>query len=216
MTAISNFTQAVRELTGFDDNGVKGGESEANSVNNEGTPWAINPEQPREVRFSHKTSEFQIPEVNADGGSLITRSMSISGQVDSENQLKVEGKVSGEIKTNSSVSVSGVVIGNVNSNNLSITGKIKGDISSKSVTRIDSNAVIVGDVHADNLYVFGRVKGNLTVQETTEVAEGALVVGDIVTGSLASNRGSIIDGKIIIKDKKPFNFDAENLFKIEE
>lgn len=213
MTAISNFTQAVRELTGFGDNNQEGDSPVTEEITE---VKAIKAE--KEVKVWRKPAEFELREFDTDGGSLITRSMSIMGQMECSNLLKVEGKVSGEIKAENAVSVTGLVIGNVNANNISVMGKIKGSIAAQEVARVDSAAVLVGDIHADNLYVYGRVKGNLTVKDTTEVAADALIVGDIVTGSLASSRGSIIDGKITIKDKdkKPFNFDEESLFKIEE
>lgn len=208
MTAISNFTQAVRELTGFGDSSPNGDSPVTEEVQD---VKAV-----KEVKVYRKPVEFEFREFDTDGGSLITRSMSIMGQIECSSQLKVEGKVSGEIKADDALSISGVVIGNVNTNILSVTGKIKGDIITNDVAKIDSAAVLVGNIQAENLYLYGRIKGNLTVQDTTEVAEDALIVGDIVTGSLASSRGSIIDGKITIKDRKPFNFDEENLFKIEE
>ncbi|MGF6377056.1 cytoskeletal protein CcmA (bactofilin family) [Clostridiales Family XIII bacterium PM5-7] len=208
MTAISNFTQAVRELTGFDDNGPK---EETTKLHAEEES-----QQPKAVNVYRKPIEFELGGFDANGDNLITRSMVITGQMDCKTSLKVEGKLSGEIHSTSDVSVEGVVVGNVNAQNLIATGKIKGDVLTKENTKINHTAIVVGDVQSDNVFVYGKIKGNLNIKDSTDVSEDAYIVGDITTRSLVSSRGSIIDGKIIVKDKKPVGFNAETIFNIEE
>lgn len=213
MTAISNFTQAMRELTGYDDDPVS--ESQKKS---EQEKTALQPEvsskEPPEIR--REKLNLNLPSFEQGEGSQITSTMVVKGRIDGNDPIKIEGTVLGDAKVGGSMIVSGKVVGEISSDNLFINGTIKGDIHGKTDIKINESAVVVGNIEAENLSAQGKIKGNLQVRGTTEISESALIVGDIITNDITSEKGCIINGKITTKDRMKFNFEDDKLFQITE
>lgn len=207
MTAISNFTQAMKELTGFD-------EETAKPERQEKKPEPKKAEK-EEIKISKKL-DLGVPVYDEKNGSLVTSSMVINGNIVSSDQVKIDGKITGNLKTSESTIIDGSVLGDIESKNLTVSGSIKGNLNIEADTNVGNTAVIVGDIKSDNLLLKGKVKGNLKVVRTTGICENAILSGDIETSELYTEKGCIIHGTIVTKDTEAFNFDEEKLFNIGE
>ncbi len=207
MTAISNFTQAMKELTGFDDEQGKAGEKQALIKEKEA--------KREEIKLPQKMN-FEMPHFDKENSSLVTSTMVINGNLLSSDQIKVNGKVTGDIKTTQSAMVNGTVLGDIESDSLTVSGSVKGNLTVKRDAGVASTAVIVGDIMSGNLSLEGKVKGNLKITGTTGITETAILAGNIDTSDLYTEKGCVVHGSIITRDTANFNFEEEKLFDIGE
>ncbi len=207
MTAISNFTQAMKELTGFDDEPGKTGEEQA---------LVKEKETKREEIKTPQKMNLEMPHFDKENSSLVTSTMVINGNVISSDQIRVNGKVTGNIKTTQSAMVNGTVRGDIESDSLMVSGSVKGNLTVKRDADIASAAVIVGDIMSGNLSLKGKVKGNLKISGTTGITETAILAGNIDTSDLYTEKGCVVHGSITTRDTANFNFEEENLFDIGE
>lgn len=212
MAIMTNFTQAVKELTGFDDDAG----SQNNSVKAEMRQKDFGSGRKAEVQSDRVRVDMELGNIDDNNGSSITSTMVVNGQVESSDDIKILGKVNGDVRVTSNAVIEGKVIGNVKIQNLSVSGAVKGDITANGNIKIGEPAVIVGNIKSQNIVIDGKVKGNLDTAESTEVSASALIAGDIVTEYLDSERGSVISGKVTTKDTKKFIFDEQKLFDIGE
>ena len=207
MTAISNFTQAMKELTGFDEEPAK---QEVKKSKPE-----LKEETREEIKMPQK-ADIGVSVFDEEHGSLVTKTMVINGDVVTSDSFKVDGKVSGNLRTSQGAMVNGTVQGDIDSVNLSVSGAVKGNINVNADTDIAKSAVIVGNITSKNLQLKGKVKGNLKIEGTTGISNTAILAGDIETIDLYTERGCVVHGTIITKDTKGFNFDEEKLFDFGE
>lgn len=217
MSSISNFTQAMRELTGFDDDSskekVKIAEKRGEAVAEKEDESFEMPHMEQRVR---PQIEFFVPEFNQESGTVISGCMVITGNIEGSDQVKADGCVFGNLNTTSSVIVNGKIIGDVETDSLSVSGSIKGGVKVKGDARVETAAVIVGDVKSTNLQTKGKIKGNLEIKNVVDITESAVVVGNIDTGEMNSERGCIINGSITTRNTRSLTFDEEQLFSIGE
>lgn len=110
----------------------------------------------------------------ASGLANIGRSVTIRGDISGSEDIYVDGQVEGSIQLNG------------NSLTVGPNGRIKANISAKSVT------------------VSGSVEGNLQVTERTEMRKTAVVSGDVQTRRIAIEEGAYFKGKLeILPENKP-------------
>ena len=219
MSSISNFTQAMKELTGFDDETskekVKSAEKRedfAQDRDKTSEPFRMPQMEPR-IR---PQMEILVPEFNQEAGTVSSSSMVITGNIEGADQVKANGCIFGDLNTTSSVIVNGKIIGDVATESLAVSGSIKGAVKVSLDARIEHAAVIVGDIKSANLQTKGKVKGNLEIKNVVDITESAVVVGNIDTGELNSERGCVINGNVTTRNTRSFTFDEEQLFSIGE
>lgn len=216
MSPISNFTQAMKELTGFDDEPVKDKAKTSPQAEEDAVKYEESFAMPRSEQPSRQHLTIDMPAFDGSTGTTVTGTMVITGSVEGTDPVKVDGKISGDLHTAAAAVVNGKIIGNVTADNLMISGSIKGDVTAGADTRIESSAIIVGNVQSGNLSVRGKIKGNLQIKAVTEVTGTAVIVGSTETGELNSERGCVINGSVITRNAENFNFDDEKLFRIGE
>ena len=87
--------------------------------------------------------------------NIIGKNTSIVGDVISEGDFRIDGKVEGTIKTNGRVVIgkSGSVSGKIDCNNADIEGKFSGELQVNSLLTLKSSAKISGDVIISKLSV---------------------------------------------------------------
>ena len=78
---------------------------------------------------------------------------------------------------------------------LTMDGRLDGEIHSDGCLTIGENAVIRGTVHARNVVVFGRVEGNISALERCELRAQSDVTGDITAGTLGMEQGAAFTGQ---------------------
>jgi len=99
---------------------------------------------------SNKAANFNPQELN-----IINSGTSITGDLKSEGDLRIDGVVKGniEVKTKLVLGQSSVVEGNVISQNCDISGSIKGNISVSELLTVKSTAKILGDISSIKLII---------------------------------------------------------------
>jgi cytoskeletal protein CcmA (bactofilin family) len=80
-------------------------------------------------------------------------------------------------------------------NDLTIDGKIEGEISSPGILTVGENAEIRGEIKTKSVTVFGKVHGNITVEERCELKSHAVLHGDLKAARLVIEDGATFVGK---------------------
>lgn len=81
------------------------------------------------------------------------------------------------------------------SNDLTIDGKIEGEINSNGNLTVGENAEIQGEIKTKSVVVLGRVQGNITVNEKCELKSRAQLHGDLSAARLVIEEGATFVGK---------------------
>ncbi|PWL94012.1 MAG: hypothetical protein DBY08_03680 [Clostridiales bacterium] len=194
----NNFTEALKKLTGFD--GLSD-QSEETEIKDEPL------EESTEVFVDAKQEELlEIlplqPFYNAPSEHItqISKSMVIMGDIDTNDDVCVQGEIIGNVITTANIHGSNMILGNVSAQNMkSDTMRLKGNIKIGQDLFIGENSVVVGDITAGNLVVAGKVKGNCDVRESTHLTKGAYLVGDVCADDFSTEQGAKLQGKVIPK-----------------
>ena len=103
--------------------------------------------------------------------SLIGTGMIINGEIITEGDIRIDGKLVGAVKSSSKVVVGeeGVVEGDINALQADVTGKIYGNINIKDLLTLRGQASIHGDVNAGKISMEPSVSfnGTCTMQSST-------------------------------------------------
>jgi len=98
-------------------------------------------------------------------GTVIGKFLSIEGDIESDEDLRVDGNVKGRIATRGDlvVGASGVIEAEIDTRNLEIAGQVFGDIRAAQKVEITEGGRAVGDVKAQRILIAdGAVfKGNV-------------------------------------------------------
>jgi cytoskeletal protein CcmA (bactofilin family) len=87
-------------------------------------------------------------------------------------------------------------------NELTIDGKIEGEISSSGVLTVGENAEIKGEIKTKSVTILGRVHGNITVEERCELKAKAVLHGDLKATRLVIEDGATFVGKSEVTPNK--------------
>lgn len=208
MGSKGNFTQALRELTGFDETPEKVKQKvDIKQSEVQQTDFDI-PNTDLKPTYSFTEAEAVFDEREAD--SHVTSTMVIKGKVRSESNIFIEGSVYGNVVTSGNISVNNIVFGDIKAKNVNMNNaRIKGNIKSDKQTAVGANTVVIGDIEADTIFVSGKIKGDLTASDTTVLEDGAVVSGNITTGNILSNSGAAIKGAITTTKNAEIDDDTE-------
>ena len=105
--------------------------------------------------------------------NIIGKNTSIIGDVISEGDFRIDGKIEGIIKTTGRVVIgkSGIAIGKVECNNADIEGKFSGELIVNSLLTLKATAKISGDVVISQLSVEPGAEFNATCAMKGSVKE---------------------------------------------
>ena len=87
-------------------------------------------------------------------------------------------------------------------NELTVDGKIEGEISSPGVLTVGENSEIKGEIKTKSVTVFGQVHGNITVDERCELKGRAVLYGDLKATRLVIEEGATFVGKSEVTPNK--------------
>ena len=87
-------------------------------------------------------------------------------------------------------------------NELTVDGKVEGEIVSQGVLTIGQNAEIRGEVKTKSCTVLGKVHGNITVEERCELKSRAVLQGDLKAARLVIEEGATFVGKSEVTPNK--------------
>jgi len=80
-------------------------------------------------------------------------------------------------------------------NDLTIDGKVEGEIVSPGTLTVGENAEIRGEIKTKGVTVYGKVHGNITVEERCELKSNAVLNGDLKASRLVIEDGATFVGK---------------------
>ena len=203
----NNFTQAFKELTGFDistpDKTEQGTDFAGNDNTSEPVSFDAPKVEPKVVTYREFTEQ---PTANC---TRVTGTMVIKGDVKSEDDIYVNGQVIGDIKTSANLTSTNLILGNVQAQNARLDGaRVKGDVTLKGDFTMAEGSVIVGNIACEHLNNAGKIKGNCHVQESASFSEKAYLLGDIEARDLSTQQGAKIVGSIRIVCEEP-DLDAD-------
>ena len=78
---------------------------------------------------------------------------------------------------------------------LTIDGKVEGEITSTGVLTLGENAEVRGEIRTKSVTVLGKVHGNITVDERCELKGRAQLFGDLKAARLMIEEGATFVGK---------------------
>lgn len=87
--------------------------------------------------------------------NLIGAGTTVDGKIRTQGSLRIDGKLTGEVHAaeNLAVGLTGEVEGAVNGRNVTVGGKIKGNITAVDKLVLEGKAVVRGDVKAAKLVI---------------------------------------------------------------
>lgn len=128
--------------------------------------------------------------------AVITRGLTIRGNIECVGAVEIYGKVEGNISCDGKLVICGNVAGNSECTEFFANkASVVGDIVSHGSAKIGQGTKIIGNVSAQGAVVAGAIKGTIDVQGPVILDSTAVVMGDICSRSIQINNGAIIDGR---------------------
>lgn len=87
-------------------------------------------------------------------------------------------------------------------NDLTVDGKVEGEITSTGIVTVGENAEIRGEIKTKSATVHGKVHGNITVEERCELKGRAVLHGDLKAARLVIEEGATFVGKSEVTPNK--------------
>ena len=159
-------------------------------------------EEKREHMRNNENFEPQVS--NRDESAVISKLMTIKGDINVDTPLLLAGKVIGNIVCGDHIEVSsnGSVEGNITAKSIKlIGGDIKGNITCEETLETDLETVIVGDLKVGIALISGEVTGEIRAVESVSLASTATVKGDLYSAVIGVEKGASIEGKYSISAK---------------
>jgi len=88
------------------------------------------------------------------------------------------------------------------SGELSLDGKLEGDIQSDGILNLGETANVSGNITAQSVVVRGKVNGNISAAEKIEIKSNAELFGDIRATKLVVEEGVTFVGKTEVNPNK--------------
>ena len=100
--------------------------------------------------------------------SIVAKDMTITGDLDTEGVVKVEGRVNGSIRAAAQVLVSpgAIVQGDVHTREAVVAGEVHGSIHASERVELQASAAVVGDVMTPRIAILegGRLSGAVKME----------------------------------------------------
>jgi cytoskeletal protein CcmA (bactofilin family) len=107
--------------------------------------------------FNQKTKDGTEPEkvVNGNGATLIGAGTTVKGDMHSETDIRIDGKVEGNITGSSKIIVgaNGHVEGNVSGKQADVVGKVTGNIKVSDLLQLRGSSIVNGNIYAAKLQI---------------------------------------------------------------
>lgn len=144
-------------------------------------------ERKMDVQFTHNEVD--------DETSVITRGMTITGDIVSQGSVDVLGCINGNIDILGKLNVTGAINGDSKAAEVfADNAKIVGEVVSDGSVKVGQSSVIIGNITATSAVIAGAVKGDIDVQGPVILDASAIVMGNIKSKSVQINNGAVIEG----------------------
>ena len=170
---------------------------------------------PEEKIIAKEEVKMEVKRVASDETAIITAGMTIRGDVETEGNLDLIGKVIGNIDIMGKLNITGSVEGNSSATEIyAEKAHIIGEVKSEGAVKIGQSSVIVGNVFGNSAVVAGAVKGDIDVKGPVILDSTAIVMGNIKSKSVQINNGAVIEGMCsqCYADVSPSTFFADLKF----
>jgi len=87
-------------------------------------------------------------------------------------------------------------------NELTVDGKVEGEINSAGILTVGENSEIKGEIKTKSVTVYGKVHGNITVEDRCELKARATLYGDLKATRLVIEDGATFVGKSEVTPNK--------------
>ena len=112
-----------------------------------------------------------------EGPCVIGRAITIRGNLSGSEDLMVEGRIEGSVslKNHLSIEETGVVEADIDVEDLTVRGEMKGDINAAQSVSITTNARVVGNVRAPRVIIEDGARFRGHIDMDVELPEGITV-----------------------------------------
>ena len=168
-----------------------------------------------EKEVAKEEKEMEVKRVATDETAIVTAGMTIRGDVETEGNLDLIGKVIGNIDILGKLNITGSVEGNSSAAEVyAERAHIIGEVKSEGAVKIGQSSVIVGNVYGSSAVVAGAIKGDIDVKGPVILDSTAIVMGNIKSKSVQINNGAVIEGMCsqCYADVSPTTFFADLKF----
>ncbi len=130
-----------------------------------------------------------------DENAVITKCMTVRGDVLSKGSIEVQGIVEGNVTALGKLNVSGKLQGDAKAAEVfADAAQICGQIHADGTAKIGKDSVIIGNIFASSAVIAGAVKGDIDVHGPVILDSSAIVMGNIKSKSVQINNGAAIEG----------------------
>jgi cytoskeletal protein CcmA (bactofilin family) len=128
----------------------------------------------------------------AESRSFFGKTMKIEGEITSDEDVTIEGKLKGQLEVNKTLTIgrNGYVDGKISASIVRISGEAEGEIAASEKLEISSEGKYTGNIHADKIVIAegAKLKGTINME-----------AGEIVPSKTTAPAVKTIEKK----DKKP-------------
>lgn len=208
----NNFTQALKELTGFDAPAEEARESapaqSGSAYKASAQPVFEKADFAEPFTLDNLVSE-KIVDMSEAETTHITSTMVINGDIKSDDNLLIEGQIFGDIVTTANLTSTNLIVGDLKAQNAALdNSRLKGDIHLDGHLNVSQNSIVIGNITSSSIKVSGKVKGDLDITGAVVLKDKALISGNILADDIASEPGTRINGTISSRSDS-FDLDAE-------
>lgn len=130
-----------------------------------------------------------------DETAIVTKGMSIRGDIESSGSMEVYGSITGNITISGKLNILGSIEGDSKAAEIYAEGaNITGEVNSLGSVKIGQSTVIIGNIFATSAVIAGAVKGDIDVKGPVVLDTSAIVMGNIKSKSVQINNGAVIEG----------------------
>ena len=131
----------------------------------------VEEKQPIVARFERKPTAAKERIIN------IGKSVSIKGELTADEDLTIDGRVEGQIKLrdhNLVIGPHGAIQGEISAKNLTVKGRVVGNISAGQLVEIKASGSVVGDIESSRILIAdgGHLKGSIDLRRSVGTSEG--------------------------------------------
>lgn len=152
-----------------------------------------------DVTKMEENKDAQLPVKPQDSASLIGEHTELTGDVSTDDDLTIYGRVKGNIKCSKRIQIYGSVEGDILCQDASvIQAEIHGNIECKETLKISQESTVEGNITTTALENGGAVRGDIHAGGHIRLSEKSQVSGDITAASISVDQGAVIQGCVMI------------------
>ncbi|MBU2494453.1 MAG: polymer-forming cytoskeletal protein [Bacteroidetes bacterium] len=108
--------------------------------------------------MAKNNKEYSSPE----DVSILSRGIKIEGNIFSEGNIRIDGKVTGNVETSSNLTLGehSDLNGEIKAKNITISGKVEGTLFTSEKLVLESKSLVIGDISCKILVVESGAKFN--------------------------------------------------------